>query len=43
MKNEFLWLANNLPQALNHEREDFHLLIVKHAIESLKEHIELAG
>lgn len=28
---------------INHEREDFHLLIVKHAIESLKEHIELAG
>jgi Fic family protein/DNA-binding Xre family transcriptional regulator len=28
---------------VNHEKEDFHKLIASHAIESLKEHIHLAG
>ena len=28
---------------VNHEKNDFHELIVEHAIDSLKEHIELAG
>jgi hypothetical protein len=28
---------------VNHEKEDFHALITSHAVESLKEHIHLAG
>jgi len=28
---------------VNHENEDFHTLITKHAVESLKEHVHLAG
>ena len=28
---------------VNHDKEDFHLLIAKHALQSLEEHIKLAG